>query len=180
MGRQASSLFGHGVWGWGRGRSAGTLSSRHVSPAACLTPFALLFPLFLGVRGYIRLHLVIQRALCLRRPQQGGKGSQSIGKTLCPFLLELEKKIGRQRVPKKKKKPNKKVSVGQYNVQLKRPLVSLWAGSPARSLQALHCWSSRGSWQWERGGRMAREGEKDHRAGHGVVPTLPGPRAGVQ
>lgn len=91
-----------------------------------------------------------------------------------------KKKLGDREYQKKKKKPNKKVSVGQYNVQLKRPLVSLWAGSPARSLQALHYLSSRGSWQWERGGRMAREGEKDHRAGHGVVPTLPGPWAGVQ
>ena len=38
-------------WGRGRGRSAGTLSSRHLSPAACLTPFALLFPLFFGGEG---------------------------------------------------------------------------------------------------------------------------------
>lgn len=42
-------------WAWraaGGRRSAGTLSSRHLSPAACLTLFASLFPLFLvGVRG---------------------------------------------------------------------------------------------------------------------------------
>lgn len=80
---------------------------RHLSPAACLTPFALLFPLFFGGEGYIRLHLVIQRALCLRQPQRGGKGSQSIGKTPCPFWLELEEKKKRilgDREYKKKKK----------------------------------------------------------------------------
>lgn len=106
MGRQASSLFGHGGWGRGGGPfRRNTELYRHLSPAACLTPFALLFPLFFGGEGYIRLHLVIQRALCLRRPQRGGKGSQSIGKTLCPFLLELEKKkriLGDREYKKKK------------------------------------------------------------------------------
>lgn len=94
--------FGHGGWGWGR--SAGTLSSRHFSPAACLTPFALLFPLFFGGEGTIRLHLVIWKAPCLRRPQRGSKGSQSIGKIPSHFSLELgEKSWEREGIQKKKK-----------------------------------------------------------------------------
>lgn len=91
--------------GWGRGgRSAGTLSSRHLSPAACLTPFALLFLCFWGVRGYIRLHSSFREPCS--RPQQGGQGeSVNWARHRAPLLeLEKKKKIGRQRVPNPIKK----------------------------------------------------------------------------
>lgn len=83
--------FGHGGRRGGR-RSAGTLSSRHLSPAACLTLFALLFPLFsVGGEGNIRLHLVIWKAL-VSGCSEGVKGSQLIGKMSSQFLLEPKKK----------------------------------------------------------------------------------------
>lgn len=160
----------------GRGCSAGTLSSRHLLPAACLTPFASL-SLFFGGEGNIRLHLVIWKAPCLRWPQRGGNQTQSIGKISSHFLVEPKKK--KKKVGREGTKNIKTIkSVVQQNVQLRMSAAGQghWSAhgpgvQPGPSRPCTLSW-------WRR--ELVRGAGTMHGAGCRAAPALPGPQAGVQ